>query len=104
VKVYPFQEVFGASNLISTWITHVLRLGYSLKQVGGAFVVDLPTSTNANDKEDSSDKIDTYLRKTNGKDIRSDVFQWLDTNIPDHRRVQNCDDFDEVSGDETAYQ
>lgn len=100
----PFQEVFGASNLISTWITHVLRLGYSLKQVGGAFVVDLPTSTNANDKEDSSDKIDTYLRKTNGKDIRSDVFQWLDTNIPDHRRVQNCDDFDEVSGDETAYQ
>jgi hypothetical protein len=97
----PFQEVFGASDMISAWITHVLRLGYSLKQVGGAFVVDLPIS-NGNGKEDSSEKIDTYLRKTNEKDIRSDVFQWLDTNIPDHRRVQNCDDFEEVSEDETA--
>ena len=97
----PFQEVFGASNLISAWITHVLRLGYRLKQVGGAFVVDLPIS-NANEKEDSSDKINTYLRKTNGNDIRSDVFQWLDTNIPDHRQVQNCDDFEEVSEDEIA--
>mmetsp|Transcript_25636 Transcript_25636/g.26044 ORF Transcript_25636/g.26044 Transcript_25636/m.26044 type:complete len:461 (+) Transcript_25636:3-1385(+) len=96
----PFQEVFGSSSLTSTWIIHLLHLGYSLKQVGGAFVVDIPRNI-TNDDTSTSNKIDTtYLRKTNRKDIRSDFFQWLDTNIPDQRQVKNCDDF-ELADDET---
>ena len=118
----PFQEVLRHedsvmdkddkddtnNNLTSTWIIHLLRLGYSLKQVGGAFLVHFPSINNRsetvedkteiesdanNNNIGSSKAIVSHLRKTDGRYSRADFLHWLDKKNPDRRLVQECDDF-----------
>ena len=111
----PFQEVFRVEaddtdeglevgtkdDLTSTWTLHLLRIGYSLKQIGGAFLVNIPREKKANTGPDTSgDAVGSksrvsHLRKTNHQvHRRADFVQWLGRTIPDRRVVQKCDDFE----------
>jgi len=125
----PFQEVLKAEengmgkldkdgakdDLTSAWILHLLRLGYSLKQVGGIFVINKPSDDDqspmnkdttqigkgANTNVLSSKTGGSHLRKTNRSRSRAEFIRWLHQNIPDYRVVQKCDDF-EASEDPLA--
>mmetsp|Transcript_3065 Transcript_3065/g.8319 ORF Transcript_3065/g.8319 Transcript_3065/m.8319 type:complete len:536 (+) Transcript_3065:128-1735(+) len=138
----PFQEALGNSggldekhdmnsmteeeiedsrhDLMSTWILHLLRLGFRLKQIGGGFVARLPPIVNnGKSKDDASNKgtknenhasshIDERvasiprLRATaNGQEPptnlrhqlnRTDFLDWLQQTVPDHRTVPRCID------------
>jgi len=106
-----FQEVLVHENedtkhdLMSTWVLHLMRLGYSFKQVGGGFVVYLPTPVvemplsgieiTKNDLSRSVRKLKN-LRK---RFTRYSFLEWLRKTVPDQQKMQKCDDF-EGSGDE----
>jgi hypothetical protein len=87
-------------DLMSTWIIHLLRLGYNLKQVGGGFVVNLPPASIELKRDDdaaSNININTvhHLRKTKQRErkfTRHEFLEWLDETVPDQRSVQRCDD------------
>jgi len=100
----PFQEVLSRQinyirenaegsnedtehDRMSTWIIHLLRLGYAFKQVGGGFVVHLPNVV-------ASNSITRQLRKkkVQQKFERNDFLEWLHRTIPDHRTMQRCSD------------
>mmetsp|Transcript_29196 Transcript_29196/g.79015 ORF Transcript_29196/g.79015 Transcript_29196/m.79015 type:complete len:476 (+) Transcript_29196:101-1528(+) len=106
----PFQEVLqvkkekdgiiGKDDLKSTWLLHMLRLGYSLKQLGGAFVIDVPSeddqpTRNIDSTRNGDDEsFGSSLRKATRDYTRADFIEWLNHSIPDNRSVQKCDDFD----------
>jgi hypothetical protein len=99
-------------DLMSTWIIHLLRLGFNLKQVGGGFVVNLPasiepkrdddadatTNNNNTEKNNAGSKAAVrHLRKTKKrkrKFTRHEFLEWLDQTVPDQRSVQRCDYFE----------
>ena len=125
----PFQEVLtGEKNnnafidndatedtkhdITSTWIMHLLRLGYRFEQVGGGFVVKLLPSTehkmplsepNAEDAITiNNNAASRSLRKKRNRKqqfTRQSFLKWLHQTVPDERLVDKCDDF-EGSGDE----
>lgn len=109
----PFQEVLIHDNdnddtkhdLMSTWILHLLRLGYSFKQVGGGFVVDLPASMVdlpqkgiAIAKKDLSRSV-RKLKTLRKRFTRYSFLEWLHKTVPDQQNMQKCENF-EGSGDE----
>jgi hypothetical protein len=85
----------------STWIAHLIRLGYTLKQLGGEFVVYLPDSWTGR-----QDLFDQMLKTRGGlpglsrglrnhaQKTRDDFFAWLDRMIPDQRRLDICPEED----------
>jgi hypothetical protein len=85
----------------STWIAHLIRLGYTLKQLGGEFVVYLPDSwTGRQDLFDQMLKTRGGLPglsrslRNNAQKTRDDFFAWLDRTIPDQRRLEICPEED----------
>lgn len=110
------DEDNARGDLVSTWIIHLLRLGYGLKQVGGAFVVNLASFSEDANSGDAmkSTEADGAIRRDGAADIPiprlrrkkdkihglNDFLKWLRRKVPDRRSVQKCDDFDS-SEDET---
>lgn len=81
----------------ATWIAHILRLGYSMDQLGGEFVVYLPDSWSGNADEMSSSSFSSagLLLYGMGKQqqTRHSIFRWLDRNLDQHKRqVAVCPD------------
>eukprot|EP00533_Pseudo-nitzschia_delicatissima_P012380 CAMPEP_0197274310 /NCGR_PEP_ID=MMETSP1432-20130617/12489_1 /TAXON_ID=44447 /ORGANISM="Pseudo-nitzschia delicatissima, Strain UNC1205" /LENGTH=423 /DNA_ID=CAMNT_0042740087 /DNA_START=74 /DNA_END=1345 /DNA_ORIENTATION=+ len=104
----PFQEVLvnESSNdetkhdLKSTWVIHLLRLGYSFAQVGGGFVIDLPKAmveSKSNPKPGTKGDLSKSLRKLNQlrkRFTRYSFLEWLRQTVPDQRTMAKCDDFE----------
>mmetsp|Transcript_14441 Transcript_14441/g.36272 ORF Transcript_14441/g.36272 Transcript_14441/m.36272 type:complete len:471 (+) Transcript_14441:130-1542(+) len=104
----PFQEVLvNESNnddtkhdLMSTWVIHLLRLGYSFVQVGGGFVINLPKAmveSPSNPKTGTKGDLSESLRKPKQlrkRFTRYSFLEWLREAVPDQRTMAKCDDFE----------
>ena len=114
----PFQEQFtGYGKNKMTWMMQLTRMGYRLSQVGGIFLVHYPhldsksrMTWNEAPKEliDTSNNGEKRVRRPKKEEARSIDFEnfkrgqvdktfaefrkWLQTNIPDRRRLEKCVD------------
>jgi hypothetical protein len=117
----PFQEAFsGYGKNKMSWMMQLIRSGYILSQVGGAFVVHYPHLDSEsrqhwneapdqlkvfkeNDKEHLSPQVrkpnetETYLDFTSYKRGQVDQLfvkyrRWLQEQVPDERKINLCKD------------
>ena len=99
----PFQEVLsdendgddGASNdLKSTWILHLIHLGYRFEQIGGGFVIGSLQPEIERVDAPAIQKASLRHKKHNRKFTRDTFLQWLHETIPEERRIEKCKDFE----------
>jgi hypothetical protein len=118
----PFQENLdydddkSATLNDSTWIVHLIRLGYRMKQIGGEFVVYMSeeetavadassSSSLAVEEHDrqSENSVSLFSRffptkytqkiRTRRRQSRKEFYKWLERAVlPDQRAIQACDD------------
>ena len=102
-RLPPFQKVLsvknggddGASNdLKSTWMLHLIHLGYRFEQIGGGFVIGILQPEMQRVDAPATQKASLRHKKHNRKFTRDTFLQWLHKTIPDERRMEKCEDFE----------
>ncbi|KAG7350179.1 glycosyl-transferase [Nitzschia inconspicua] len=109
----PFQEILstttdpnsnGSSNVHAndpTWIAHLIHVGYTMKQLGGEFVVYLPPKSATDPKFGFTDEMALPTAAGRGRGggggykTNMDFFRWLDRSVPNRRVVSVCQDEEE---------
>ncbi|KAG7357673.1 glycosyl-transferase [Nitzschia inconspicua] len=113
----PFQEILSTTtdqnsdcNVHAndpTWIAQLIHTGYTMKQLGGEFVVYLPpkivTDPRYGGRSDemalSSSPHTGRAAGRGGPKTNMDFFRWLDRSVPNRRVVSVCQDEDPTTPD-----
>ena len=100
----PFQEVLSlegndsqdgddSTNYVtSTWILHLMHLGYSFEQIGAGFVIGMQPGETANDPTGVHPKASLRRKR---KFTRHTFLAWLHDTVPETRSVEKCEDFED---------